>query len=93
MFGTTAFRRQRHRARRRKRLRADGQIDPRHEVRLSFRALPRRVLVAALSFIAVPLAMLLGSAMPWLDAETIGPNRLGDYIFAYGRDSTAATSC
>jgi ABC-2 type transport system permease protein len=40
-------------------------------------------LVAALSFIAVPLAILLGSAMPWLDAETIGPNRLGDYLFAY----------
>jgi len=38
---------------------------------------------AALSFLAVPLAMWLGSMMPWVDAETLGPNRLADYAYAY----------
>ncbi|MDB5709159.1 MAG: hypothetical protein JWL96_1229 [Sphingomonas bacterium] len=38
---------------------------------------------ASIAFLAVPLAMWLGSHMPWLDAETVGPNRLGDYAFAY----------
>lgn len=41
-------------------------------------------LAAAVAFIAVPLAMWLGSLMPWLDAETLGPNRLEYYAFAYG---------
>jgi aminopeptidase N len=39
---------------------------------------------AAMAFLAVPLAILVGSAMPWLDPETVGPNRLADYAFAYG---------
>ena len=38
---------------------------------------------AALAFAAVPLAIWLGSLMPWVDAETLGPNRLGDYAYAY----------
>lgn len=41
-------------------------------------------LAAAVAFLAVPLAMWLGSLMPWLDAETLGPNRLEYYAFAYG---------
>ncbi|MDB5675973.1 MAG: hypothetical protein JWM65_2955, partial [Sphingomonas bacterium] len=38
---------------------------------------------ASIAFLAVPLAMWLGAHMPWLDPETIGPNRFGDYAFAY----------
>ncbi|UUL83978.1 ABC transporter permease/M1 family aminopeptidase [Sphingomonas qomolangmaensis] len=38
---------------------------------------------AAIAFAAVPLAIWLGSLMPWLDAETLGPNRLRYYAFAY----------
>ena len=39
---------------------------------------------AALVFLAVPLGMFLGSLAPWVDPETLGPNRLGDYLYAYG---------
>lgn len=39
---------------------------------------------AAISFLAVPLAIWLGSLMPWVDPETLGPNRLGDYLYAFG---------
>ena len=28
--------------------------------------------------------MLIGSLAPWVDPETLGPNRLADYAFAYG---------
>ncbi len=38
---------------------------------------------AALAFAAIPLAIWLGSLMPWVDAEKLGPNRLGDYAYAY----------
>ena len=38
---------------------------------------------AALAFAAIPLAIWLGSLMPWVDSETLGPNRLGDYAYAY----------
>lgn len=38
---------------------------------------------ASIAFLAIPLAMWLGSHMPWLDPETVGPNRFGDYAFAY----------
>jgi aminopeptidase N len=37
----------------------------------------------ALAFLFVPAAILVGSLMPWIDPETMGPNRLGDYAFAY----------
>jgi len=38
---------------------------------------------AALMVLAsVPLAILLGSLMPWQDAEKIGPLHIGDYLFA-----------
>ena len=37
----------------------------------------------ALAFLAVPLGLVVGSLAPWVDPETLGPNRLGDYAFAY----------
>ena len=39
---------------------------------------------AAVAFAAVPLAIWVGSLMPWVDAETLGPNRLAVYLYAYG---------
>src|SRR3569623_955452 len=38
---------------------------------------------AALSFIAVPLGFWLGSMMPWVDKETLGPFMPQAYLFAY----------
>jgi len=40
-------------------------------------------LAAAAAFAAVPLAIWLGSLMPWVDPETLGPNRLVYYASAY----------
>jgi len=40
-------------------------------------------LATALCFISVPLAFLLGSVMPWLDQELIGPTRLDWYLYLY----------
>lgn len=40
-------------------------------------------LAAALAFAALPLSIMLGAAMPWLDPEKIGPFRPGDYLYAY----------
>jgi ABC-2 type transport system permease protein len=40
-------------------------------------------IAASAAFAFVPLAIFLGSLMPWLDPETLGPNRIGDYMFAY----------
>jgi ABC-2 type transport system permease protein len=38
---------------------------------------------AALGVLAmVPLAIAVGSAMPWLDPEKLGPFRIGDYLYA-----------
>ncbi|WP_397421402.1 M1 family aminopeptidase [Phenylobacterium sp.] len=37
----------------------------------------------ALAFLVVPLGILVGSFAPWMDPETVGPNRLGAYAFAY----------
>lgn len=39
--------------------------------------------ISAIAFLTVPLAIFIGSYMPWVDPETIGPNRLGDYLYAY----------
>ena len=39
---------------------------------------------AALAYLSVPLGFLIGSAMPWLDPETIGPTPLSAYAYAYG---------
>ncbi|MBU4432978.1 MAG: aminopeptidase, partial [Alphaproteobacteria bacterium] len=38
---------------------------------------------AAISFLAVPLAVLVGSWMPWVDKEMLGPNLPDAYAFAY----------
>ncbi|MGB5723906.1 MAG: M1 family aminopeptidase [Parasphingorhabdus sp.] len=40
-------------------------------------------LIAAIAFIAVPLAIFIGSLMPWVDPETVGINRLSYYMFSY----------
>ena len=40
-------------------------------------------LAAAISFLAVPLAIFIGSFMPWIDPERLGPNVLQAYLFAY----------
>ncbi|GMM93378.1 ABC transporter permease/M1 family aminopeptidase [Qipengyuania sp. MTN3-11] len=40
-------------------------------------------LAAATAFLSVPLAVWLGSSMPWVDPETVGPNRLAWYAEAY----------
>ena len=40
-------------------------------------------LAAALSFVAVPLGFWLGSVMPWVDRETLGPFMPQAYLFAY----------
>lgn len=40
-------------------------------------------LIAAVAFLAVPLAIFIGSYMPWIDPETIGPNRISYYLFSY----------
>jgi len=39
--------------------------------------------VGCLAFAAVPLGMLAGSLMPWVDPETLGPLRWEDYVYAY----------
>jgi ABC-2 type transport system permease protein len=40
------------------------------------------VAAAALAFLFIPLGLWIGSLMPWIDAEMLGPNRLSYY--AYG---------
>jgi ABC-2 type transport system permease protein len=40
-------------------------------------------LVAALVLASVPLAMLVGTWMPWLDREKVGPFVASHYLFAY----------
>jgi len=41
-------------------------------------------LAGALAFaLSVMLPIFVGSLMPWMDPETLGPNRLAPYLFAY----------
>jgi ABC-2 type transport system permease protein len=40
-------------------------------------------LAAAISFLVVPLAIFVGSFMPWIDPERLGPNVLNAYLFSY----------
>ena len=40
-------------------------------------------LAAAISFLAVPLAIFIGSFMPWIDPERLGPNIPQAYLFSY----------
>ncbi len=37
----------------------------------------------AVAFLAVPVAILVGSVMPWVDPEKLGPFRPGDYVYNY----------
>jgi aminopeptidase N len=39
--------------------------------------------ISALTFMAVPLAIFFGSLMPWIDQETLGPNRFSYYAVPY----------
>ncbi|WP_438728304.1 ABC transporter permease subunit [Parasphingorhabdus sp. DH2-15] len=39
--------------------------------------------IACVAFLFVPLAIFIGSFAPWLDPETLGPNKLSYYAFAY----------
>jgi ABC-2 type transport system permease protein len=38
---------------------------------------------AALCMLAMPLAVWIGSAMPFADAATLGPNRVADHLYGY----------
>ncbi len=40
-------------------------------------------LAAAISFLVVPMAIFIGSFMPWVDHELLGPNVLAAYLFSY----------
>lgn len=40
-------------------------------------------LAACISFLAVPLGLLLGASMPWVDKETLGPFVLQHYLQTY----------
>ncbi|MEO0851144.1 MAG: hypothetical protein AAFY04_07025, partial [Pseudomonadota bacterium] len=39
-------------------------------------------IIVMLAFASVPLGLMVGSFMPWLDPETLGPFRPGDYLYA-----------
>lgn len=38
---------------------------------------------AALVLASIPLAIWIGSLMPWLDQAELGPNRLGNYLYSF----------
>jgi ABC-2 type transport system permease protein len=38
----------------------------------------------ALCYMSIAIGILLGTFMPWVDPETLGPTRIGDYLWAYG---------
>lgn len=38
---------------------------------------------ACLAFLSIPLGIFIGSLMPWVDPETVGPNLWQNYAFAY----------
>jgi len=41
------------------------------------------IVAAALAFLFIPLGSWIGSLMPWVDAETLGPNRLAHYAYGF----------
>ncbi|MEE4201750.1 ABC transporter permease/M1 family aminopeptidase [Erythrobacter sp.] len=41
------------------------------------------MLAALVAFLVVPLAIFVGSLMPWIDPETVGPNVLSHYAASY----------
>ena len=40
-------------------------------------------IVSALAFLAAPLAIMVGSVMPWMDPDTLGPFSLAPYVYSY----------
>ena len=40
-------------------------------------------LVAAIGFLAVPFGAFMGTLMPWVDAETVGPQNIAFYLWPY----------
>ena len=41
------------------------------------------LVIAWIGYLAVPLGMAVGSSMPWVDPETVGPQRLSYYAWNY----------
>jgi aminopeptidase N/ABC-type transport system involved in multi-copper enzyme maturation permease subunit len=41
------------------------------------------IAAAILACLFIPLGLWIGSVMPWIDPETLGPNRLGNYAFGF----------
>jgi ABC-2 type transport system permease protein len=41
------------------------------------------IAAAILAFLFIPLGSWIGSMMPWVDAETLGPNRLAHYAYGF----------
>lgn len=39
--------------------------------------------VAALCLLLVPLGIVIGTSMPWVNPSLVGPNRLADHLYAY----------
>ncbi|MDG5488496.1 M1 family aminopeptidase [Sphingomonas sp. BGYR3] len=40
-------------------------------------------IIAAIAFLSIPIGMIVGSAMPWVDPETLGPGLLSHYAYAF----------
>jgi ABC-type transport system involved in multi-copper enzyme maturation permease subunit len=40
-------------------------------------------IIACLGYLAVPLGIFLGSTMPWVDPETVGPHRFSSYGWSF----------
>ena len=38
---------------------------------------------AAIGYLSVPIGMFVGSMMPWIDQQTLGPNDIGVYAYSY----------
>lgn len=41
------------------------------------------ICIALLGYIALPIGMMIGVMMPWVDPETVGPNGIGLYLWHY----------
>lgn len=41
-------------------------------------------LIATLGYLSVPVGMMLGVEMPWVDPESAGPNGIGKYLWQFG---------
>jgi ABC-2 type transport system permease protein len=52
------------------------------------------IAAATLAFLFIPLGLWIGSLMPWVDSETLGPNRLAYYaygLFVFGIPNLVVT--